>query len=166
MKIKKIINNNELVDTWDIEVPDNHEYVLENGCISHNTSAKPLNATEGCDPVFENGMYYEEMNNLTVKCFTPNFKKNREYYKIAYECNPKNLIDGAAVRQLFLDQSQSFTLFNTTNPNDKTEVNWLCSSSDRASLIHMYAHSVGLKTIYYLKSKKITSSEHVCESCS
>lgn len=131
-----------------------------------NTSGRSINATEGCDPVFENGMYCEEMNNLTVKCFTPNFKKNREYYKIAYECNPKNLIDGAAVRQLFLDQSQSFTLFNTTNPNDKTEVNWLCSSSDRASLIHMYAHSVGLKTIYYLKSKKITSSEHVCESCS
>lgn len=37
MKIKQIIDNKELLPTWDIEVPDYHYYLLKNGCVSHNS---------------------------------------------------------------------------------------------------------------------------------
>lgn len=167
---KNLIKYKPDIEKWETLMKDVIKYGMRNCTLMAiaptATSGRSINATEGCDPVFENGMYNEEMNNINIKCFTPNFKKNREYYKIAYDCDPVMLVKGAAVRQLFLDQSQSFTIFNTTNQNDKEELNWLCSSSDRASMIHMYCHYLGLKTVYYLKSKKTSTTEHVCESCS
>lgn len=165
LEVIDVLDDKEVLSTWDLEVPDVHEYLLENGCVSHNTSAKPLNSTESCDPVFTNGFYYEDMSNVSVKCIVPNFKKNSQYYKPAYDCDPKMLIAGAAVRQLFFDQAQSITIFNTTNPEDPTDFNWLCKSSDRAALLHFYAHSLGIKTLYYLKSKKLTTDEQTCDSC-
>ena len=38
MKIKSI-KKSGIKPTWDIEVNDVHEYLLENGCVSHNTAS-------------------------------------------------------------------------------------------------------------------------------
>ena len=38
MKIKKL-KKSGIKATWDIEVNEVHEYLLENGCVSHNTAS-------------------------------------------------------------------------------------------------------------------------------
>ncbi|MFO0007557.1 MAG: hypothetical protein ACK559_41225, partial [bacterium] len=40
MKIKKITKLDEVQPVWDIEVDEVHHYITENGCVSHNSSAK------------------------------------------------------------------------------------------------------------------------------
>jgi intein/homing endonuclease len=54
-KYKKVINIKELnfFDTWDIEVKEVNEYLLGNGCISHNTSGKSINAIESIEPIHD-----------------------------------------------------------------------------------------------------------------
>jgi len=45
MKIKAIKDLNEEY-TYDVEVEEVNEYLLSNGCVSHNTSSLVLNFTE------------------------------------------------------------------------------------------------------------------------
>ena len=49
MKIKSIKKSEKLEHTFDIEVPNVHHYILENGCVSHNSSVV-TNATNGIEP--------------------------------------------------------------------------------------------------------------------
>jgi ribonucleotide reductase alpha subunit len=49
MKIKKITKK-AASPLWDIEVQNNHHYILENGCVSHNSSAKITGSYEMTEP--------------------------------------------------------------------------------------------------------------------
>lgn len=75
-------------------------------------------------------------------------------YRTAWELPMKALIDMAAERGAFIDQSQSLNLF-IANPN-----------IGQLSSMYMYAWKQGLKTTYYLRSRpatnisKTTVSEH------
>lgn len=94
-------------------------------------------------------------------------------YRTAWEIPQKSLIDLAAARGAFIDQSQSLNLFMET-PN-----------IGKLSSMYFYAWQQGLKTCYYLRSrpatqiaktKKMVSEEQavscslenpeICESCS
>jgi len=151
MKIKSIKANTDLKHTWDIEVEDVHEYQLSNSCISHNTSGKAINSTESIEPI-PNYMYHEE-GTFTVPTVVANFKKNNKYYKTAFECDQKRLLENAAIRQKWIDQSQSVNTYIST-PDSLLEMTQL----------NLYYFSLGGKTLYYQKSQK-SDSEHVCESC-
>ena len=48
--IKKITKSDELQPVWDIEVNDVHHYITENGCVSHNSSAKITGSYEMTEP--------------------------------------------------------------------------------------------------------------------
>jgi ribonucleoside-diphosphate reductase alpha chain len=81
-------------------------------------------------------------------------KKLRELYKTAWEMSPKVLIDHAAARGPFVDQSQSLNLFI-----EKPTVRKLTQ-------IYFYAWRKGLKTMsYYVRgmaaadAQKVTVSE-------
>jgi ribonucleoside-diphosphate reductase alpha chain len=68
--------------------------------------------------------------------------KYREIYKTAFEIKMKDVIDQAADRGIYIDQSQSMNLFMDTS--DKNKLN----------SAHIYAWKRGLKTLmYYLRSK-------------
>jgi len=138
--------------TWDIEVSDVHEYLLSNDCISHNTSGKGINAIESTEPI--HSFFYKEEGTITVPTVVPNFRKNNQYYKTAFECNQKSLLKNAAVRQKWLDQSQSVNIYIST-PDSLLEM----------VKLHLWYFDHGGKTLYYQKSQKDTS-DHVCESCS
>lgn len=125
------------------------------------TSGRSINASESIEPIQK--LLYKEDGNINVKTLAPMFKEHNEYYKLAQECNPIMLIKAAAVRQLFLDQSQSVNMYSYTYNN---EPNYIQKSSNKLSLLHMYAHQLGLKTLYYFKSEKDNGVEAECESCS
>jgi len=96
-------------------------------------------------------------------------------YKIVWEMKMRSIIDLAADRGVFIDQTQSMNLF-VENPEFK-----------KLSSMHFYAWQKGLKTgMYYLRSKskaktqqftidpsltkfanlRQESGETTCESCS
>jgi ribonucleoside-diphosphate reductase alpha chain len=69
----------------------------------------------------------------------------RSVYRTAWELPMRALIDLAADRGAFIDQSQSLNLF-MANPN-----------IGQLSSMYMYAWKRGLKTTYYLRSRPATS---------
>jgi ribonucleoside-diphosphate reductase alpha chain len=152
MKIKKITDNKDLKDTWDIEVDEVHEYLLSNGCVSHNTSGKSINAIESIEPIHM--FFYKEEGTITVPTLVPNFSLNNQYYKRAFDCDQYALLENAAVRQKWIDQSQSVNIY-IKKPDSFKELTDL----------HLYAFDIGLKTLYYFKQEKEQDQEGECESC-
>lgn len=55
LKIRSIKDNNDIV-TYDIEVKNDHHYIMENGVISHNTSSAVIcgSVSAGIEPIFAN----------------------------------------------------------------------------------------------------------------
>jgi ribonucleoside-diphosphate reductase alpha chain len=71
----------------------------------------------------------------------------KEMYKTVWELSMKDIIDMAADRGMFIDQSQSMNLF-MQSPNKGKLTN-----------MHMYAWEAGLKTgLYYLRTKSATDA--------
>ncbi|MEO5728616.1 MAG: ribonucleoside-diphosphate reductase subunit alpha, partial [Byssovorax sp.] len=68
----------------------------------------------------------------------------RAIYRTAWEIPMRSLIDMAADRGAFLDQSQSLNLF-VESPN-----------IGKLSSMYFYAWEKGLKTTYYLRSRPAT----------
>ncbi len=71
----------------------------------------------------------------------------KELYKTVWELGMKDIIDMAADRGMFIDQSQSMNLF-MQSPN-----------KGKLTSMHMYAWEAGLKTgLYYLRTKSATDA--------
>ena len=71
----------------------------------------------------------------------------KELYKTVWEMSMRDIIDMAAERGVFIDQSQSLNLF-MENPN-----------AGKLTSMHFYAWKKGLKTgMYYLRSKAASSA--------
>lgn len=96
-----------------------------------------------------------------LSCLTPHEKA---VFKTAFEIDQQWLLTLAADRQQYIDQSQSLNLFLPANVN----VSLL-------NALHLNAWKLGLKTVYYLRSNKITQvdklggnkleEENVSKSC-
>ncbi len=69
----------------------------------------------------------------------------KSIYRTAWEMPMKSLIDMAAARGPFIDQSQSLNLFMES------------ANIGKLSSMYMYAWKAGLKTTYYLRSRPATS---------
>ena len=114
----------------------------------------------------ECGLWSKEMKDLMVKANgsvqniidIPDDLK--ELYKTVWEMSQKTIIDMAADRGVYIDQSQSMNLF-VESP-----------TISKLSSMHMYAWKTGLKTgMYYLRSKAKSrpiqfSLEAECSMCS
>ena len=114
----------------------------------------------------ERGLWSKEMKDLMVKANgsvqniidIPDDLK--ELYKTVWEMSQKTIIDMAADRGVYIDQSQSMNLF-VESP-----------TVSKLSSMHMYAWKTGLKTgMYYLRSKAKArpiqfSLEAECAMCS
>ena len=112
------------------------------------------------------GLWSKEMKDLMVKAGgsiqnivdIPDYIKN--LYKTVWEISQKCIIDMAADRGRFIDQSQSMNLFMES------------PTMSKLSSMHMYAWKQGLKTgMYYLRSKAKArpiqfSLEPDCVACS
>lgn len=140
MKIKKI-NKSSIKPTWDIEVNDVHEYLLSNGCVSHNT-ASILGNEASCEAQTSNlyvrrvisgefiivnkylvkelvklGLWSDALKNKIIQNNgsvqnIPEIPTNlKEIYKTVWEIKQKDVIDLASERGAFIDQTQSMNIF-------------------------------------------------------
>lgn len=71
----------------------------------------------------------------------------KEEFKTAHNCDQHKLIDAAARRQIWLDQSQSLNLYTNTD------------SLKALNDMYFHAHKRGLKTTYYLRNKAASKIE-------
>jgi ribonucleoside-diphosphate reductase alpha chain len=87
-------------------------------------------------------------------------KEEKSLFKTASEISPKDLIDLASDRQVYIDMAQSINLFNRPNYT-KADI----------YEIHKYAFEKGLKTLYYYYPQAHAALEKAgdkwdsCESC-
>ena len=65
-------------------------------------------------------------------------KEEKDVFLTFSEISPKDIIDLAADRQVYIDMGQSLNLMNRPNYTTKDMHN-----------IHMYAYEKGIKTLYY-----------------
>ena len=198
MKIKKITKSEDVQPVWDIEVSDVHHYITENGCVSHNSSAKITGSFEMTEPAhsalfnrrvvggeilivnkylindFEKlGVWCEDLKNEIImnegsiqninfnhyldpedKNYNKKVKRIEHLipkYKTIWEISQRELIDMAADRAPFIDQSQSMNIYMSDPTLSKI------SSS------HFHSWGKGLKTLcYYVRTKAIsTGAKHL-----
>lgn len=109
--------------------------------------------TAGIDPI-QDKYYLDEKKGSIVPRVAPDLN-NKTYwlYKEAHNIDHSYTIKAASVRQRHIDQSQSLNLFITHNYSFKDILN-----------MYLNAWKLGVKTIYYIRSKALEVEE--CVSCS
>lgn len=119
--------------------------------IAPNTSTSLFaGSVASCEPIYAKETV--EISKLgNYKVMAPNLNiDNIAYYKNAFEIDQKVLIDANAVRQQFVDMSISQSLY--IDATDYMGTGRPVSAMDIIKLI-IRAHSKGLKTLYYFRSK-------------
>ncbi|WPM32167.1 ribonucleoside-diphosphate reductase subunit alpha [Hydrogenobacter sp. T-2] len=113
-----------------------------------------VGATPSVDPIF--AKYYKEENMSGIlPQVPPEIDKYFWHYKSAYNIDQEWVIRAGAVRQKWIDQAQSLNLFIDPENID----------GPKLSKLYELAWELGLKTLYYTRSKSMTDIEE-CESCS
>ena len=143
MKIKKITRNVGIEHTWDVST-DTEAYTLSNGAVSHNTSAKIVNATNGIEPVRSLVTVKGNKANIS-KQVAPEIHRLKNKYDMLWDMESmEGIIKTMAVIQKFVDQSISTNL--SYNPEHFPEGKIPMSVLLRDMLI---ANRYGIKTLYY-----------------
>ncbi|VYU17470.1 ribonucleoside-diphosphate reductase subunit alpha [Clostridium tertium] len=132
-------------------------YGMRNGylmAVAPNGSTATIAGTsEGVDPVMAR-FWLEEKKGSIIPKTAPNLnEENYWYYNSAYNIDQKWCVQINGIRQRHIDQGQSFNLYITTNYTMRQIMN-----------LYIEACKVGVKSIYYVRSKSLTVSD--CESCS
>ena len=112
-----------------------------------------VGTTAGLDPVM-NRYYLEEKKGAILPRVAPDLSPATWwYYKNAHSIDQTWSVKAAAVRQRHIDQAQSFNL-------------WITNEYKMSQLLNLYilADELGVKTIYYVRSRSLDPDE--CESCS
>ncbi|MCS6957624.1 MAG: ribonucleoside-diphosphate reductase subunit alpha [Aquificaceae bacterium] len=113
-----------------------------------------VGATPSVDPIFAK-FYKEENMSGILPQVPPEVDKYFWHYKSAYNIDQEWVIRSAAVRQKWIDQAQSLNLYIDPEKIDGPTL----------SRLYELAWELGLKTVYYTRSKSMTDIEE-CESCS
>ncbi len=117
------------------------------------SSATSKGLTESIEPLMY--LSYVLEGAVSTQVLAPDLARLRPWYQTAYTINPFRSVKLNAIRQLWIDQSQSFNMYIT---QDKWDYEYLAK-------LHLYAWKLGCKTMYYLWTPKSTT-EDACASCS
>ncbi|MBZ7979739.1 ribonucleoside-diphosphate reductase subunit alpha [Campylobacter sp. RM12642] len=123
-----------------------------------------VGTTQTIEPVYKRKWFEQNLSGM-IPNVVPNLSLDTwQYYVTAYELDQRDLVRAAAIRQKWIDQGQSLNIFVSL---DKASGGYLNS-------IYTLAHSLGLKSCYYLRSES-PASEHLdnkpvdrsieCEGC-
>lgn len=146
MKIKKITKDFSTEHTWDMEIPETHNYVIEDTIICHNTSATQ-NVTNGVEPV-RALLSYKSSKKASIPFLVPNVKTHADYYELAFDM-PDNTgyMNICAVIQKWQDMAMSINqYYNPLNYEDK-KIPYSQIIKDM-----MYFYKLGGKCLYYLNT--------------
>lgn len=175
MKITKI-EHDAPDHVWEIEVPGSNSYLMSNYTVSHNSSAKIMNATNGQEAVRSLITVKGNKSNIS-KQVVPEIGRLKNKYDLLWDMkNMDGVIHTAAVMQKFVCQSLSTNL--SYNP-----VNYEGGEIPMSVLFGdlLKCNYYGIRTLYYHNtndqkdvdmvetSVKVEQSEEmkeeVCDSC-
>jgi len=117
------------------------------------TSGLLLDSTEGIEPIRQ--LISVKTGTYSCAQLAPQLTKLRSAYELAWNLEPEDMMNLASIRQKFVDQGQSFSLYYKDRNDSAYEV----------LRDIMYAETVGLKGLYYAHSFKEGEDEEKCESC-
>jgi ribonucleoside-diphosphate reductase alpha chain len=120
-----------------------------------NGSSSIYGNTSACNDPVQDKYWLEEKKGMTIPQTAPDLSPQTFwFYTEAHKIDQMYSIRAAAVRQRYIDQSQSFNLF--VDPENIT----------MREIFNLYyeAWRLGMKTIYYVRSKSLEVEE--CISCS
>lgn len=133
------------------------KYGMRNGylmAVAPNGSTATIAGTsEGIDPVMSRFWMEEKKGSITPKTAPNLCQDNYWFYISAYNINQELCVKANSIRQKHIDQSQSFNLYITTDYTMRQLMN-----------LYIEACRLGVKSIYYVRSKSLTVDE--CDSCS
>ena len=109
--------------------------------------------TAGMDPVLKKWFLEEKKGNMLVRTAPDLSEKTWWFYKEAFKIDQEWSIRSAGIRQRHIDQSQSVNLYITHETSFRQFLN-----------LYILAWEIGVKTLYYTRSKSLEVEE--CESCS
>lgn len=142
MKITKIENG--ATHTYDIEVPDVHEYILSNGVVSHNTSSDLSNSTSGLD-LPRDFVTTKTSKSGPVKQVVPNFSRGSSYYTLAEEVDNITYLNMISKFAMYQDQSISTNIYWSKKDLDEDGR----FPIKKLIRILILANKLGFKTLYY-----------------
>jgi len=145
-KAKKLVQR-EYVYNWDELREKVKRDGIRNGyimAIAPTSSISILSGTtQTIEPVYKRKWFEENLSGM-IPVTAPNLNIDTwRYYIPVYEIEQTNLVRAAAVRQKWIDQSQSLNIF--VNPDEVT--------GGKLHKIYMLAWELGVKSTYYLRSK-------------
>jgi len=143
MKITRINKNQTKEHTWDVST-NTEQYLLGNGCISHNTSSQIANATNGIEPPRAYVSVKGSKDNVSSQV-VPEYPRLKNKYELLWDQkSPKGYIKLVAVMQKYVDQSISGnTSYNPVYyPDRKVPMSELIGDM-------LLAYKYGWKLAYY-----------------
>ena len=109
--------------------------------------------TQAIEPVYKRKWYEENLSGL-IPVVVPNLSADTYmFYTPAYELDQRILVKAAAIRQKWIDQSQSLNIFIRS---DKASGKYLND-------IYMLGWKLGVKSFYYLRSQSPEINEEVMD---
>jgi len=158
-----------LFDKYGIDIPTRENWqrlaalVQEHGMYNAYLQAVPptgsisylSNATSSIHPIV--AQIESRKEGKIGRVYVPAYgltNENREFYKDAYEIGARAVIDVYAAATEHVDQGLSCTLFFTDEATTKT-----------INMAQMYAHSKGIKTLYYIRLRQTVLSGAEVEGC-
>ncbi len=119
------------------------------------TGSAITKSTEGIEPIRQ--LVSLKTGTYSCKQLAPDLTNLRADYDIAWDIDPRALIRLNSVRQRFIDQGQSFSLYYKDRHDSAAAV--------LGDIV--YAEAQGLKSLYYAHTPKLSDEElEACESCS
>lgn len=154
---KYFIQRNYTGDRWDNLYKDISRYGIRNGyimSIAPTTSTSIISSTTpGIDPTMKR-VFLEEKKGYMLTRTAPDLSPDTWwFYKSAHDIDQTWSIKSCGIRQRHIDQAQSMNLYITNKYTMREVLN-----------LYLLAWEVGVKTIYYVRSKSLEIEE--CESCS
>lgn len=133
-----------------------HEYGVRNAWIialaPNGASALYGGGTQATDPIYDK-FYLDEKKNSVAPVFAPELDKYWWFYKEAHLIDQSWSVRANGIRQRHIDQAQSFNLYITPE-----------TPATELAKLYILAWELGVKTIYYTRSRSIEVED--CVSCS
>lgn len=152
-KFKHLIDEEEIEYVKSLIRKDGVRNALMMAIAPTASSATSRDLTEAIEPIMNYS--YRLEGAVSGSVLVPNFQECNKSYSLAYEIDPSKLLILGAIRQLFIDQSQSMNMYID---EDKWDYEYLAE-------LHILAWKLGIKTLYYLNTPKSGEQKH-CDSCS
>lgn len=146
MKIKKIRKTDRLEHTYDIEVLNDHNYLLDNGVVSHNSSLVS-NSTNGFEPIRDLITIKQSKAGYPLPLVVPEMNKLKNKYSYAFKVTNDDMNNVVNVAQKYFDQGISVNHYYNKNNFENGEVPL---SSIVLDILNFY--KFGGKQLYYANS--------------